>query len=125
MVSFNGTDALSGIDTCTNAITLSNEGSGQSAGGTCTDRAGNISVSTVHINIDKTPPTVFASTFPALNTNSWNTTDVTLSFTGADALSGIDTCTDPIIKQRRFGPVRQRHVRTGQATPVRRYGQRH
>ena len=77
--------------------TLSSEGSGQSAGGTCTDKAGNTGGSTLTINIDKTPPTVSASAFPPLNSTGWNNTAVTVSFTGTDGLSGIDTCTNAVI----------------------------
>jgi hypothetical protein len=44
------------------------------------------------INIDKTAPSVSASASPAANANGWNNTDVTVSFSGLDALSGIDSC---------------------------------
>ncbi len=96
-VSFTGSDALSGIDTCTNATTLSSEGAGHSAGGTCTDKAGNTGGSTLTINIDKTRPTISVSAYPPLNASGWNNTDVTVSFTGIDGLSGIDACTNAVI----------------------------
>ncbi|MCX6060617.1 MAG: HYR domain-containing protein [Chloroflexi bacterium] len=59
-MSFSGTDAGSGIASCTAPVTLSTEGSGQSASGTCTDNAGNISntASVNNINIDKTQPVI-------------------------------------------------------------------
>jgi hypothetical protein len=87
----------SGIDMNTVAgATVSTEGAGQSVtnSGTCTDKAGNVAdAATVSgISIDKTIPTATASPTPAANANGWNNTDVTVSFTGSDALSGIDTC---------------------------------
>src|SRR5207249_11180283 len=77
-VSFSGTDALSGIDACASAVVLSTEGSGQSASGTCTDKAGNTSVTAAAtgINIDKTAPTASATPSPAANANGWNNTNV-------------------------------------------------
>jgi len=92
-VSFSGTDTLSDIDSCS-ANQVFGEGAGQSASGTCTDKAGNVSApATVsNINVDKTAPTASASASPAPNSNGWNNSDVTVSFSGTDGLSGIDTC---------------------------------
>ncbi len=59
-VSFSGVDGTgSGIDFCDPAVVLSSEGTGQSASGTCTDKAGNVSASAAAsgIKIDKTAPT--------------------------------------------------------------------
>jgi hypothetical protein len=60
VVSFSGTDALSGIASCTADVTLVAEGANQSASGTCFDKAGNESaVATAsNIHIDKTAPSV-------------------------------------------------------------------
>jgi hypothetical protein len=92
-VSFTCYDALSGIDVCPADVTLSSEGAGQSASGTAYDKAGNSATATEsNINIDKTPPTITASRSPLPNANGWNNTDVTVSFTCYDALSGIDVC---------------------------------
>lgn len=90
-VSFACTDALSGVATSSGPTTLSNEGSGQSVTGTCTDVAGNTATATVgNINIDKTPPITTASVTPTPNSNGWNKTNVTLTLNAADALSGVD-----------------------------------
>lgn len=59
-VTFSGNDGTgSGIDSCDAAVVLSSEGTNQSASGTCTDKAGNVSASAAAsgINIDKTAPT--------------------------------------------------------------------
>jgi len=98
-VSFSGADALSGIASCTPNATLSGDGSGQSASGTCIDNAGNVSVAATAsgINIDKTAPTAVASISPAANANGWHNTDVLVSISGSDNLSGIATCGPSII----------------------------
>ncbi len=97
-VTFSGSDALSGIDHCDSPTTLSAEAAGQSASGTCTDKAGNMSATATAsgINIDKTPPTASATPSPAANANGWNNTNVTVTFSGSDALSGIDSCDAPV-----------------------------
>ncbi|MBK9008976.1 MAG: HYR domain-containing protein [Anaerolineae bacterium] len=97
-VTFTGSDSGSGLASCTAPVTLSAEGAGQSATGTCADLAGNSSSTTVNnINIDKTAPTATATASPAPNGNGWNNTDVTVSFSGTDGLSGIDTCASNIL----------------------------
>ena len=91
-VTFTCDDADSGIASCTNPITLTTEGAGQSATGTAEDNEGNTATVTVTgINIDKTAPTISGSAAPAANGNGWNNTDVTVSYSVADALSGVDT----------------------------------
>jgi hypothetical protein len=60
-VNFTGDDGTgSGIDFCSAAVVLSSDGANQSASGTCTDLAGNVSDSATAsgINIDMTAPTV-------------------------------------------------------------------
>jgi hypothetical protein len=60
-VSFSGDDGTgSGIDFCSAPVVLSSDGAGQSASGTCTDKAGNVSspATASGINIDKTAPVV-------------------------------------------------------------------
>jgi hypothetical protein len=96
-VSFSGTDGLSGIDSCS-ADQVFGEGADQSASGTCADKAGNVSdAATVdNINVDKTAPTISGAPDRAANGNGWYNADVTVSFTCADALSGVDACTAPV-----------------------------
>lgn len=55
-VTFACSDTLSGIASCPEPMTVSTEGAGQVVTGTAVDRAGNISVASVILNIDKTPP---------------------------------------------------------------------
>src|SRR5207302_1814098 len=54
------------------------------------DNAGNVEApKTLTIQLDKTPPTVTGSHTPAANANGWNNTNVTISVTCADNLSGL------------------------------------
>jgi hypothetical protein len=93
IVTWSCTDSGSGVVAASVSQTVSAEGANQSAIGTCTDHAGNTASDTqTGINIDKTAPTASASAAPAANGNGWNNTDVTVSFSGSDGLSGIDAC---------------------------------
>ena len=93
--SFACSDSLSGLAAGSPPadVVISTEGANQSANGTCQDVAGNSASATVNgIKIDKTAPTTTANALPAANANGWNNSDVTVSFSGQDPLSGIDTC---------------------------------
>jgi len=97
-VSFSCSDGMSGVASCGPNQTLSSEGAGQSATGTAADNAGNSASTTVGgINIDKTAPTVNASVSPVANANGWNNTNVTVTFSSSDGLSGIASCDAPIV----------------------------
>ena len=87
-----------GVISETVSATISTEGADQSATGTCQDTSGNTASDTqTGINIDKTAPTASASRTPDANANGWNNTDVTVSFSGTDALSGIDFCDADVV----------------------------
>lgn len=94
-VSFDCSDAESGIASCTDPVTLSNQGAGQSVTGRAVDQAGNSASATVgDINIDTTLPSLSgAPTTPA--TAGWYRGDVAIAWTGSDGLSGIDPATQP------------------------------
>jgi hypothetical protein len=85
----------SGVAACFDAVTMTGEGAGQSITGTATDRAGNTGSVTVTLKIDKTAPVATATAAPAPNAAGWNKTDVTVTFAGTDALSGIATADAP------------------------------
>lgn len=74
-------------------------GANQSASGRCQDEAGNQSAlaTATGINIDKTPPTAVASASPPANANGWRRTNVNVSFSGVDALSGVVSCNSAVI----------------------------
>ena len=96
-VNWSCTDGLSGPASATVNQTISTEGANQSATGTCQDLAGNTASNTQSgINIDKAAPTAIANVNPSPNANGWNNTDVTVTFTGNDAGSGIAFCSPAV-----------------------------
>jgi hypothetical protein len=97
--SYAASDSLSGlVEPATGAYIFASEGAGQSHTFTVTDVAGNSASATViSVNIDKTLPTATASASPAPNSYGWNNASVTVSFSGADGLSGIQSCASPVI----------------------------
>src|SRR5262249_32674932 len=48
------------------------------------------------VGTDNDPPTITAQADPPPNANGWNRTDVKVTFTCADAISGIATCPAPV-----------------------------
>ena len=114
---FTGTDATSGVapDGCDAPATLATDGNAQSATGACRDRAGNSASATASgINIDRTGPVVAATAAPPPNANGWNNTNVTVSFEGADSVSGsgVANCSPPtVLSARRHRPVGHRQLR--------------
>ena len=58
------------------------------------DKAGNEEThKTVEVKIDGSSPTISHTLTPAANAKGWNNTDVTVTFTCDDAVSGIASCT--------------------------------
>ncbi|WP_270888869.1 OmpL47-type beta-barrel domain-containing protein [Pedococcus sp. 5OH_020] len=86
---------LSGIATCTAPQKVTTEGKGHKVDGTATDKAGNTATDTATVNLDKTAPVITGAPDRKANTAGWYDHDVTVSFSGTDALSGIDTVTGP------------------------------
>jgi WD40 repeat protein len=86
-VTFECVDTLSGIASCSEPKTLTQEGKDQPVTGEAVDNMGNRASTTVKVSIDKTPPT------GALKINDGAATTtlimVTLGITGSDALSGV------------------------------------
>ena len=86
----------SGVVTCTGSSSLTSETAGTVVSGTCTDAAGNTSTAaSATVKIDTTTPTIVGSRTPGPNVNGWNNTDVTVSFSCSDELSGINSCSAP------------------------------
>lgn len=87
-VSWNWTDAESGVDpaNCTTSSTSSGEGAAMSLSAGCTDLAGNTGTASYGVSVDKTAPTVICGTVPSFTVGGASDTDVTATVT--DALSG-------------------------------------
>ena len=89
-VTWSCSDTVSGVVAPTVSKTLSSDGAGQTATGTCEDLAGNTASAAVQgINIDKTAPTIaFFDRAPSPNGAGWNNADVTVTWNCSDAISG-------------------------------------
>ena len=93
-VSFTGSDATSGIASCTSAAFSGPDSGSASVSGTCTDVAGNTSApSSYSLKYDATPPTVTPSPARPPDANGWYNHPVSVAFSGSDSTSGIDSCT--------------------------------
>jgi hypothetical protein len=90
-VSFACSDGLSGIAFCTEDVTLSAEGAGQSVTGTAEDKAGNTaSVTVSNINIDKTAPSITWNGGPVDGeTYYFGSVPAAPTCTASDELSGL------------------------------------
>ena len=95
---YNTADNLSGVAGSTpNQAVITSEGTNLTTNVTVTDNAGNAAVFTTSpVKIDRTPPTLnFGAANPSPNGAGWNKTDVSYSYTTADALSGVATSAPP------------------------------
>jgi hypothetical protein len=98
-VTFSAIDSLSGVDgASTIEVPMIDEGPNQSVTRVFRDKAGNLATAALSgVNIDQTAPLISGSRTPAPNANGWNNTNVTVSFTCTDALSGTASCSSPVI----------------------------
>ena len=95
-VAFTGTDSVSGIDSCTSGSYSGPDNGSASVSGTCRDKAGNTATGSFALHYDSTPPTVAGATPDRQpDANGWYNHDVTITYSGADATSGIDSCDAP------------------------------
>jgi hypothetical protein len=96
-IAWTAEDGLSGIapGATPASVVLRDEGRGVSAGPqTVLDRAGNASAPTTgpSVQIDRTPPSVVGAPTSAPNAAGWHRGAVTVGFTCADELSGVQDC---------------------------------
>jgi hypothetical protein len=94
-VSTIGTDSISGPATCTVNQFQTDETTGTVFSGSCTNDAGlSTAAEPLTVKLDKTGPSAgLAVTSGTLGANGWYTSDVTVSTTGTDSISGPATCT--------------------------------
>jgi len=92
-VSFNGSDATSGIDGCTAASYGGPDTAGTTLSGTCADKAGNTAGGSYSLQYDSTAPKVTLALARAPDANGWYNHPVAVNVTAADDGSGVDGCT--------------------------------
>jgi hypothetical protein len=97
-VSFNGTDAMSGsgVASCSAAVPVTTETSGQLVSGTCTDLADNVSApAAVTVRVDATPPTATV-TVPRAGGSYPRAGNFSAAYACADVRSGVASCTGTV-----------------------------
>src|SRR5205085_2194594 len=95
-VTFAGSDGTSGVDTCAAPQAYSGPDNGTaSVNGFCLDNAGNQALASLPLKYDSTGPVVTATPGRGADANGWYNRAVTVSFSGADATAGIDSCVAP------------------------------
>ncbi len=96
-IAFSGDDGTSGVASCTSA-TYSGPDTGKTfVEGSCFDNAGNRGGFSYELKYDATPPSVQAKPNRPPDANGWYRKAVTVSFLGADAVSGVDSCAAPVL----------------------------
>src|SRR5262249_44829050 len=92
-ISFSASDVVSGGVTCDASKSFGGpDTAGTTIAGGCVDAAGNRGTGSFSFRYDGTPPTVTAATARRPDRNGWYNAPVSVSFSGADALSGGVTC---------------------------------
>jgi hypothetical protein len=86
-ITYQCSDALSGVATCPDPAVISTEGAAQRISATAIDRADNISSQTTLVSLDKTPPAVSISS--PVTGAIVNTSTVSVSGSVSDSLSGL------------------------------------
>jgi len=93
-VTFAGSDATSGIGSCTAPTAYAGpDTSSASVAGSCVDNAGNRSTGSLPLKYDGTAPTATAAPARLPDDRGWYTRPVAVAFSGSDALSGLADCT--------------------------------
>jgi hypothetical protein len=96
-ISWSGTDATSGVASCSPKVTYRGPDSGAAApSGSCTDKAGNAASASLPLAYDATAPTVTVSAARIPDSRGWYNHGVGVSWSGTDASSGIAACSTAI-----------------------------
>jgi hypothetical protein len=91
-VSFAGSDATSGIESCSAPQTYAGPDGAGSVSGSCRDVAANVATRSLTLAYDATPPAVSAAPTRTADANGWYNRPVTVLFRGVDHTSGVATC---------------------------------
>jgi hypothetical protein len=93
--SVQGTDATSGLDTCPALTYRGPDAAAASVLGACVDKAGNVGTKAFPIAYDGTGPAVTATPTRPPDANDWYRSPLSVSFAGADSVSGLESCAGP------------------------------
>ena len=88
-----------GVQSCPDPIVVQTDSENQLIAGTVEDYVGNTASTELTINLDSVAPTMDVEVDPPANSDGWNNTDVNLSFTCVDELSGMAECNAPVLLQ--------------------------
>jgi hypothetical protein len=91
-VSFSGSDGTSGVAGCSSSSYSGPDSGSASVSGSCSDNAGNTGRATFELKYDATAPSAEAKAERGPDSNGWYNHAVTITFSGADSLSGLDGC---------------------------------
>jgi hypothetical protein len=91
-VTFSCSDATSGVANCEEPQTVAGTDGVYIVTGYVTDNAGNANSVNVIVSVDTTKPTLTQASIPTANNFGWNNSDVTVTPTCSDGLSGVKTC---------------------------------
>jgi hypothetical protein len=93
-ISWSGTDAVSGMSSCTSPVTYSGPDSANALpSGGCTDKAGNTAGAPFPFKYDDTAPAVTPAPSREPDVNGWYNHPLRIVWLGTDATSGIASCT--------------------------------
>jgi hypothetical protein len=95
-IDWHGTDAISGVVSCSSLTYAGPDDANAAAPGMCTDAAGNSSGQSFGLRYDATPPAVTVTAARPADHDGWYNHPVSISWSGTDATSGIDSCTAPL-----------------------------
>ncbi|HET9444149.1 MAG TPA: hypothetical protein VFO65_12545, partial [Acidimicrobiales bacterium] len=96
-VTFECSDATSGVASCPAPVTLAGDGAGQTVTRTVTDRLGlSTTVVAGPVSIDRTAPVISASVVSTPGANGWLRA-ATVRFTCSDATSGVADCPADVV----------------------------
>jgi hypothetical protein len=90
-----GTDAFSGIDSCPSINYDGPDAAAASVRAACIDKAGNEGTRSFPLAYDATGPQVTAAPSREPGANGWYNEPVTVTYSGADPVSGLESCTSP------------------------------
>ena len=90
-----GTDAMSGIDSCPPQSYTGPDSATASFAGACLDKAGNRGTKSFALKYDATGPATTATADRSPDSSGWFNQPLTVSFSGTDAVSGTDSCSAP------------------------------